>query len=59
MIANGARQHGITRLKSIQNRSYRDFAGDFKLYLPFNPGKVPQMIWQDNTNHFNVWTSTE
>src|SRR5580692_3580159 len=59
MIANGAAQHGKTRLQFVEHRSDCRLAFDYHIDLATHLRERPQMGRQNHPNHASVCTSTD
>jgi|SRR5450755_1107439 len=59
MIAYGAFEHRITRLKRIEHRAHGNRIRNLELHLSANVCQRSQMQWNLNPYHGNVWTSTD
>src|SRR6267142_212820 len=59
VVADGAAQHGMTRLERIQDRVDGDGSLDLERHLAVDVRELAQMSRQRNADHGSVWTSTE
>lgn len=59
MIANRALQHRIPSLECVEDRALRYWPPNFELHLAADLRQRPQMCWENDPDHANVWTSTE
>src|SRR5438067_233807 len=59
VVADGAAQHGMTRLQRIQDRVDGDGALDLERHLAVDVREPAQMSRQLYADHGSVWTSTE
>jgi len=59
MVADGALEHWIRCLQGVQNRRDGHRRNYVNLDLPPDTGEGLEVVRQCNSDHFNVWTSTE
>ena len=59
VIPNGTAQRGIACLKGIKEGILGNGPVDGDMYLAVDSCQRSQMIGKDDTDHGNVWTSTE
>ena len=51
VVADGAAQHGIARLKCVQHRTLRDRTIDFERHLAADVGEVSEVEGEDYADH--------
>jgi hypothetical protein len=59
MIADRAAQHWIASLERVKHRTLGGLTLDVDLHLTADLCQYLQMRWKLNSNHGNVWTSTD
>ena len=59
VIAHRPAQHRVSSLERIEQRALREGAVDGKANLSVDAGQCAQMRGKHDSNHANVWTSTE
>src|SRR5258708_3741486 len=59
VVADRAAQHWILGLEGVEDRALRDRTLDAELHLAAHVRQRPQMSGEYDSNHGNVWTSTE
>jgi len=59
LVPNRPAQHGIAGLQRIKHRPLRDRRHNFKLHFAANMRQRSQMLWQYDSNHGSVCTSTD
>ena len=59
VVADGTVQHRIASLERIEDRALCDRTFDLELHLSVDLSQRSQMSRQYDSNHGNVWTSTD
>ena len=59
VVANRPAQHRIACFERVEDRAQRDRPLDLKLQLAVNACQRAQVIGKHNSDHGNVWTSTD
>lgn len=59
MIANSASEDWIGVFERVEHGALRDRTNDLKCHLAGDMGVHPEVRWQHDADHVNVWTSTE
>ena len=59
VIANRPAQHGIVGLKRVEHRTKRDWTFDVERHLAADVRQRSQMLWEYDSDHGSVCTSTE
>jgi len=59
VIADRAAEHRVTGFERVENGALRGLASDLELNFTANVRQSSQMWREDDSDHANVWTSTE
>jgi len=59
VIADGSAEHGVAGFESVEDRAECGLALDFELHLAMDLRKGAEMLREKDSDHDNVWTSTE
>ena len=59
VVADGSAEHGVAGFEGVEDRAQCRLALDFELHLAVDLGEGAEMLREKDSDHDNVWTSTE